>query len=107
MAGSVLGVFLYMTFHTQSFILALLGIIQILMSFPVAYTLYDPICQVHQFETLSTLIVFVLLGVGADDIFVFTDAWSQSIHYVVDPENHLERMTFTCLVHFLHFLLSN
>ena len=29
------------------------------------------------FNFLSILTVFVVLGIGADDIFVFVDAWDQ------------------------------
>ena len=28
------------------------------------------------------------------DVFVFTDAWHQSIHFVKDPKDDVQRMTF-------------
>lgn len=34
--------------------------------------------QVDYFSELHILIIFILLGLGADDVFVFTDAFKQS-----------------------------
>ena len=67
-------VLIYMTFHLQSLFLALAAMLEILMSFPLAYLLYRVIFGIEYFDFLNTLIIFVLLGVGADDVFVFTDA---------------------------------
>jgi hypothetical protein len=69
--GSVL---VYMTFHLQSIFLASVALFEILMSFPLAYFMYRIVLQISHYDTLSSLIIFVLLGVGADDVFVFTDA---------------------------------
>merc|ERR1719362_1946498 len=84
---------------------------QILMSFPLAYFFYRFIYGIPQFDMLSILVIFVLLGIGADDVFVFTDAWLQSVHFVdgksakknedagccQDPneEENIKRMSFT------------
>ena len=124
-----------MTFHLQSFWLSCIGVTGIMLSFPFAYFIYYFIFGIAYFDLLSAMIVFVLLGVGADDIFVFTgmyqllyfclvtqntvgvqrltsttkkeclfgfiffcclvDAWHQSVHFVKDPNDHVERMTFT------------
>ena len=93
---SVTVVLVYMSIHLQSILLAIMGLFQILFSFPLAYALYHYVFNIPYLDTLSMLIVFVLLGVGADDVFVFTDAWKQSIHYVNpnDEDLILKRMTF-------------
>ena len=38
-------------------------------------------------------------------VFVFTDAWHQSVHFVKDPNNDEERMTFACMFYLLKFIL--
>ena len=49
-----------------------IGVIGIMLSFPFAYFIYDYILQNGHFDFISAMIIFVLLGVGADDVFVFT-----------------------------------
>ena len=49
-----------------------IGVIGIILAFPFAYFIYYFIYGISHFDFLSSLIIFVLLGVGADDVFVFT-----------------------------------
>ena len=71
-------VYLYIQVHTGSFLLATLGMIQVLMPFPFAYFVYKGILGIKAFYGLSTLALFIVLAIGADDIFVFFDAWQQA-----------------------------
>ncbi len=71
---SVAIVLVYMSIHLSSIFLSTCALFQILMSFPLAYFMYRFVFQIEHYDTLSSLIIFVLLGVGADDVFVFTDA---------------------------------
>lgn len=64
-------VLFWVTFHLQSIFLSSLALFQIVLSFPFAYFLYYFIGQITHFDTLSLLIIFVLLGVGADDVCNF------------------------------------
>mmetsp|Transcript_3343 Transcript_3343/g.3909 ORF Transcript_3343/g.3909 Transcript_3343/m.3909 type:complete len:126 (-) Transcript_3343:1629-2006(-) len=50
----------------------------ILMSFPMTYLIYSGIFQVAMNTTLNQLTIFIVLGIAADDIFVYCDAWRQS-----------------------------
>lgn len=50
----------------------------ILFSFPMTTVLTEGIFRVTYFSSLHTLTVFIVLGVAADNIFVFFDAWRQS-----------------------------
>lgn len=81
-AGSITFVFLYMCFHTRSLYLGLSGILMVVSSFVPGYFFYRLILQISFFQTLHMLAVFVLLGIGADNIFIFTDAWKQ---FGLDP----------------------
>ena len=58
-------VLVYMSIHLGSIFLAITALFQILMSFPLAYFAYRIVFQIPHYDTLSSLIIFVLLGVGA------------------------------------------
>jgi len=74
-------VFCYMWFHTKSLYLAIVGIFEVIASFVPGYFIYSTILQISYYQTLHTLAVFVILGIGADNVFVFTDAWNQMKAY--------------------------
>lgn len=48
------------------------------MSFPAALFVYREAFSIDFFNELNIVVIFILLGIGADDIFVFTDAFKQS-----------------------------
>jgi predicted RND superfamily exporter protein len=75
---SVMFVFLYFIIHLRSLFLAFIGISLILFSFPVTVCITEGIFRVSYFSNLHSLAVFIVLGIAADDIFVFIDAWRQS-----------------------------
>ena len=64
--------------QTGSVFVMLAGIFEILVSFPIAAFVWFGIFQQKGITTLMFIGVFVILGIGADDIFVFVDAWKQS-----------------------------
>jgi predicted RND superfamily exporter protein len=74
----IIAVWIYMAIHTQSLLLATVGMYEIVMAFPVAFFFYRCLFQVSYFQNLQILAVFVMLGIGADDVFVFVDAFKQS-----------------------------
>ena len=78
--GSIMFVQCYIWFHTKSFILAAMGMAHILFSFPVAFVALRYIFQVRFFSGMCFLSVYIILAIGADDIFVFIDAWRQSFN---------------------------
>jgi protein dispatched 1 len=75
---SVLFVFIYFIIHLQSIFLAAIGILMILFSFPVTSFINEAILRNTYYSSLHTLVIFIVLGIAADDIFVFVDAWRQS-----------------------------
>ena len=66
-AGSIMTVFFIMCWHLNSLFLACTAMLEILMSFPFAYVIYRFIMMVTFFDTLNTLVIFLILGIGADD----------------------------------------
>jgi len=53
----------------------------ILFSFPITLVLYRNILDVTNLSSLHLMVVFVVLGISADNIFVLWDAWRQSNTY--------------------------
>lgn len=58
--------------------------LQILLSMPCALFVYRTIFGVEFVTQLHVLAIYLVLGIGADDLFVFYDAWLQSAHEAPD-----------------------
>ena len=65
-------IYLYLLFHTQSCFTSTLGMLHVFISFFVAYAIHKS-CVSEWFPFLLFIGLFVICGVGADDIFVFVD----------------------------------
>ena len=76
--GSILIVLCFLIVHTRSFFLGGCGMLQILMSMPCSLFIYRTILGVEFVTQLHVLSIYLVLGIGADDLFVFYDAWMQS-----------------------------
>lgn len=76
--GSISFVFLYFVIHLRSIFLASFSILLILFSFPVTQIIYSGALGITYFSTLHVMVIFIVLGISADDIFVIVDAWRQS-----------------------------
>jgi len=72
---SVLFVIFYFVFHLESCFLAMIGVLLIGFSFSLSAIIYQGIFRITYMSNLHYLVVFIVLGIAADDIFVFIDAW--------------------------------
>jgi len=68
----------------KSSVLAIIGVSIIFLSFPFTAFIVSAIFRVAYFGYLQVIAIFLVMGIAADDIFVFADAWKQSEH--VAPE---------------------
>ena len=98
-------VFLYFCFHLWSVFLSFMGMILIILSFGVTAMIYEGAIGVTYYNNLNNLVIFIVLGIAADDFFVFMDAWRQSETFPElrsDDPNYPEnktikkRMAYTC-----------
>ena len=71
-------VFFYVTFNLRSVFLACCGMFEIVISLPLAFFVWKTLLQQSRISWLQVLSVYILLCVGADDLFVFHDTWKQS-----------------------------
>lgn len=76
--ASITFVYLYLAFQLRSIWLSSMAISQILLSFPSAIIIYQYIFQITHLGILQILAIYIVLGVGADGMFVFVDTWKLS-----------------------------
>ena len=94
---SILFVFGWLFMHTGSLFIAAVGISQIFASIPATFMPYCFILQVKYIGLMQFLVIFIILGVGADDVFVLVDAWKQSKDDVPSGASLEETVTSTPL----------
>lgn len=88
---SLVFVFLWIRINTGSWFLAGVGIFEIFISIPISWFFFSYVFQIKYFATLNTLCIFIVAAIGADDIFIFMDAYRQSQHR--NPENLVDMET--------------
>jgi len=94
--GSLAGVaflcvFLLMWMQTSSFFISSLAFIEIFMALAVAYFIYMVLFWLPFFPFLNLVGIFIVIGIGADDVFVFMDAWKQADVMMVVTEEQRAR----------------
>lgn len=76
---SLIFVFIYIWFNVGSIFLAITGVFEIVASLPLAWFFWRIIMQQMRLDIFAfSLIIFLILCIGADDIFVFMDTWKAS-----------------------------
>lgn len=76
--GSVSFIFLFMLFHTRSLWITSWGVFSILTSFLGTNLIYRIVFDYRYLGFFHVLTIFIILGIGADDLFVFYDMWRNS-----------------------------
>jgi hypothetical protein len=76
--GSAVAVTLAILVHTRSPFLTSVGLLQIVLSFPLAYFVYKIVAGLVFFPFLNFIGVFVVFALGADDVFVAVDKWKNT-----------------------------
>eukprot|EP00934_Nitzschia_sp_Nitz4_P004646 Nitzschia sp. Nitz4//scaffold228_size32365//15936//19222//NITZ4_007906-RA/size32365-augustus-gene-0.41-mRNA-1//-1//CDS//3329542819//4636//frame0 len=61
--------------HTRSPFLTTMGLLQIILSFPLSYFTYTVILQFSYFPFLNFIGIFVVFALGAGDVFIAVDKW--------------------------------
>ena len=63
-------------------------------SLPFAFAIFA-ICGFNKFANINFLALFLILGIGADSVFIFTDLWKQSAFVLGSKEDHRARLMYT------------
>lgn len=83
-AGGMILVFFCLLGHSRSSLVAVVGLLLIFESIPLAYVLFLSFSGLAKISIVNCVALFVIIGVGSDIVFVFTDTWRQSS--IVAPE---------------------
>lgn len=86
---------MYFIIHLRSFFLTLIGTLMIIFSFAITGLIYEVIFRITYMSDLHNIVIFIVLGIAADDIFVFIDAWRQSESITVYRGDFKQRMSYT------------
>jgi hypothetical protein len=70
---------LFLLGYTRSLLMSFVGLVQVSLSFPVAFFLYKLVFGFSFFPFLNFLALFVIMGIGVDDLFVVIDKWHQAV----------------------------
>ena len=72
-------VLVYATLHTRSPFLALVGLFLVMLSIPATLAVFILASGSGEFSLMMCLSVFIVIGVGSDMLFVYTDFYKQSL----------------------------
>ncbi|CAE7708242.1 disp1 [Symbiodinium pilosum] len=72
---SVVLVFGISWLHMKSSFMALAAMIMMILTLPIAALFYQGVFRIEYFEFLHILVVYLVLGIGADDVYVFKDTF--------------------------------
>ncbi|PVD26622.1 hypothetical protein C0Q70_14299 [Pomacea canaliculata] len=73
--GSLAFIFLYVLLHTRSLWVTCLAVFSIACSFLETNLVYRVVLNYQYFGFFHIIAIFVILGIGVDDLFVFWDSW--------------------------------
>jgi len=77
-ACSIVYVFSYLLFHTRSVLLSIFGPLIALASVPLTFVLCSAISGSSRASFANFLGLYLIVGFGADILFVYTDFWNES-----------------------------
>lgn len=95
--GALGFVFLFSLILLRSLFLAVIGVVTIALSVPLTVLIAKGIFQVLYTSNLHMVLVFIVIGLAADNFFVFADAWRQSatVDDKIIGDNMHRRMAYT------------
>jgi Patched family len=76
--GSAVFVVVAIMIHTRSILVTVVGLVQIILSIPLAYFFYTFAFGYRSFPILNFIGAFVVFAIGADDVFVAVDKWKNA-----------------------------
>lgn len=92
--ASIMLVFVILSTYLRSVFLACCGMYQIILSMPVAALIYKGL-TIDFFDFVHVLVVYLVLGIGADDIFVMVDAFrhvSEQVAPLLSPGRYSDEV---------------
>lgn len=91
--GSMAFVLVYIITHTGSPFLGCMSMIIVIVSVPLSYVVFAMLAGTTTMTVASFLSLFLVVGLGSDTIFVYTDFWRESERMFHDDT--AKRLVFT------------
>ena len=85
---------IYMIIHTRSFFLAIVSLANVVMCVPISLYIYYEFFKIDYFSTMHLSVIIIIVGVGADDIFVFHDTWQNALCIKALKDKPIQRMSY-------------
>mgnify|MGYP000069531271 CR=1 FL=1 len=113
--GSILFIFGFIVYHTKSMWISTFAVSSILTSFLCTNIIYRVVLDFRYFGFFHVITLFIILGIGADDLFVFLDVWKNTGYHKYESLAHrlscaykksVKSMFFTSLTTTAAFLAS-
>ena len=76
--GSVIFIYCFIVYHTKSLWISSFAVMSIATSFLTANMIYRIVLDFRYFGLFHIIAIFIILGIGADDLFVFLDVWKNT-----------------------------
>ena len=73
---AVVFVFVAIWLYTTSLFLTIMTVLCIFLALEISYFIYTIIFEIKFFPFMNLLTIVVMIGVGADDMFIFSKVWS-------------------------------
>ena len=86
--GGLVVIFVFMCIQTGSLWLTLFALLSIVTSFCATNLVYRIILDYRYIGIFHVLALFIILGIGADDVFVFVDTWKETSHNTYPTLGH-------------------
>ena len=90
---SIVSVYMW-AYLDGSVFLAACGMAEIVISFPLAYAFHRVVMGLEYVSILQFLAVFVILGIGVDDVFVFYNTYAQATRAVGRDSDLTARLSY-------------
>lgn len=108
--GSLVLVAVLVLIQLRSPFLAMYAMYELLIAFPAVYGVYMYACQLETVNLLTGVALFLVIGIGVDDVFVFYFSYMRArdrypdapAHQLADTYRHAMLATFgkSCGIHF-------
>ena len=72
-----------------------MGILIVLMAVPISLVIYVKVFGIEYFSSIHIAVVIIIIGIGADDIFVFHDAWRHARAIKSIRKDHVKVLAHT------------
>ena len=101
-------VVVFIWIYSSSFFIGLMTFFTIIFALVISYFVYGRIFDMDFFPFLNMVTLIFIVGIGADDAFVYTGIWEEAKHvYVIDDnENHTQYLVKWTIHSLRHAVLA-